>query len=112
MGYILRKNPDDPNMKLAVIDTTSPLAICGVYPSATPYAGNELAFDMSSFRGHAFLLSVDGSVKDLEKNLKKDSNNSEKGIYVDKQKKPTSIFPEDDNGNDTAPNYIVLTPDL
>ena len=112
MGYILRKNPDDPNMKLAVIDTTSPLAICGVYPSATPYAGNELAFDMSSFRGHAFLLSVDGSVKDLENNLQKDPNNSEKGIYVDKQSKPSSIFPEDDNGNDTAPNYIVLTPDL
>lgn len=112
MGYILRKNPDDPNMKLGVIETTSPLAICGVYPSATPYAGNELAFDMASFRGHAFLLSVDGSVKDLEKNLKKVEGHSEKGSYVDKQGNPSTIFPEDDYGNDTAASYIILTPDM
>ncbi|MBQ3241194.1 MAG: prepilin-type N-terminal cleavage/methylation domain-containing protein [Akkermansia sp.] len=112
MAYIVRKNPDDPNMKLGVIETTSPLAICGVYPSATPYAGNELAFDMSSFRGHAFLLSVDGSVKDLEMNLAKDESNSEKGFYVDKQGKRSSIFPEDDNGNDPSANFIILTPDM
>ncbi len=112
MGYVMRKNPDDPNMKLGVINTTSPLAICGVYPSATPYSGNELAFDMSSFRGHAFLLSVDGSVRDLEDNLKKDEANEEKGRYVDKKGNPGTIFPEDDNGNDTSDRYIVLSPDM
>ena len=51
-------------------------------------------------------------MSDEEFFAKMDANNSEKGIFVDKQDKPSSIFPEDDNGNDTAANYIILTPDL
>ena len=108
MAYVMRKNPDDPNQKLSVIETTSPLAICGLYPSATPYAGNQVAFDMSSFRGHVFMLSVDGSVKDLEKSLEKAQGNAEKGQL----KADSSIFPESDEGVDTSAEFLVLSPDL
>lgn len=108
MAYVMRKNPDDPNQKLGVIETNSPLAICGIYPASSPYTGSAVAFDMTSFRGHAFLLTADGAVKDLENSLEKADGNREKGrLKADK-----SIFPESDEGADTADEYLVLSPEL
>ena len=107
MGYVMRKNSEDPNMKDGVNKSNAPLAICGVYPSTTPYVGDQIAFDGNSFRGHAFLLSCDGSVKDLEKELTEDENSEDKYILPAGK----SLFPETKKGRSTADNYYVLSPE-
>ncbi|MBQ8376878.1 MAG: prepilin-type N-terminal cleavage/methylation domain-containing protein [Akkermansia sp.] len=108
MAYVMRKNSEDPNMKDGVTKSNAPLAICGIYPSATPYTGDALAFDGSSFRGHAFLLSCDGSVKDLERDLTEDeSSDGDKYIMADGK----NIFPETKKGRSTADGYYVLSPE-
>lgn len=107
MAYVMRKNSEDPNMKDGVTKSNAPLAICGIYPSNTPYVGDEVAFDGASFRGHAFLLSCDGAVKDLNRDLKEDENTEDKCIM------PTgkSLFPETKKGRSTADSYYVLSPE-
>lgn len=110
MGYVMKrnKNGDDPNLKMSVQKSSDPLAICGVYPSTTPYSGTEVAYDRSSFRGHVFMLSCDGSVKDLEKNLVSDEGDDDKAFIA----KDKNIFPESDRGANRDDNYIVLSPEL
>lgn len=108
MAYVMRKDAQDETMKAGVNKTNAPLAICGIYPSSTPYQGDSVAFDMSSFRGHAFLLACDGSVKDLDGDLEEDENDEEKGIMPAGK----SIFPETKRGKSTAGQYIVLSPEL
>lgn len=107
MAYVMRKNSEDPNMKDGVTKSNAPLAICGIYPSNTPYVGDEVAFDGASFRGHAFLLSCDGAVKDLNRDIKEDENTEDKFIM------PTgkSLFPETKKGRSTADSYYVLSPE-
>lgn len=108
MGYIMKKDATEPNIKVGVNKSNAPLAICGVYPSATPYDGTSVAYDMSSFRGHVFLLNCDGSVKDLEKDLEEDDADDEKGTLPEDK----SIFPETKKGRSTAGDYVVLSPEL
>ncbi len=105
MAYVMRKGPEE-GVKVGVTKTTAPLAICGVYPARTPYSGDSVVYDNSSFRGHVFVLSCDGSVKDQEKNMQEDENDDEKGTFKE------DIFPETKKGRATAPDYIVLSPDL
>jgi type IV pilus assembly protein PilE len=108
MAYVMRKNSADPAMKDGVTKGNAPIAICGIYPSATPYSGTQVAFDASSFRGHAFVLSNDGSVKDLEKDLEEDENGEDKNILPAGK----SLFPETKKGRSTAENYYVLSPEM
>ncbi len=107
MAYVMRKNNEDPNMKDGVTKSNAPLAICGIYPSVTPYSGDTVAFDGESFRGHAFLLTCDGAVKDLERDLTEDET-SDGGKYILASGK--SIFPETKKGRSTADGYVVLSP--
>ena len=110
MAYVMSSKTDDEGGKKAIPGNKSnvPLAFCGIYPSNTPYPGTSVEFDISSFRGHVFMLSADGSVKDLEKSLDEDDNDDEKG----RLKPDASIFPETKKGRATAEDYIVLSPDL
>lgn len=108
MGYILKKDATEPNVKVGVNKSNAPLAVCGVYPSAAPYEGTAVAFDMSSFRGHAFLLNCDGSVKDIQKDLEEDDADDEKGTLPEDK----NIFPETKKGRSTAADYVVLSPEL
>ncbi len=105
MAYVMRKGQED-GVKLGVNKTTAPLAICGVYPSKTPYSGDSVVYDNSSFRGHAFVLYCDGSVKDQDDNMVEDEMDDEKASFKE------DIFPETKRGRATAPDYIVVTPDL
>ncbi len=105
MSYVMRKGPED-GTKVAVTKTNAPLAICGVYPAKTPYPGDHVVYDNSSFRGHVFVLSCDGSVKDQDDNMVEDEMDDEKATFK------ADIFPETKRGRATAPDYIVLTPDL
>lgn len=107
MAYVMRKNSEDPNMKDGVTKSNAPLALCGIYPSTTPYVGDEITFDGTSFRGHAFVLSCDGAVKDLEGTIEEDENDEAK------YKLPTgkSLFPETKKGRSTADGYLVLSPE-
>ncbi len=105
MAYVMRKGAED-GVKAPVTNTTAPLAICGVYPAKTPYQGDSVVYDNSSFRGHVFVLSCDGSVKDQDKNMSEDDEDGEKGTLKE------DIFPETKKGRATAPDYIVLSPDL
>ncbi len=105
MAYVMRKGQED-GVKQAVNKTTAPLAICGVYPSRTPYAGDSIVYDNSSFRGHVFVLTCDGSVKDQDDNMEEDDMDDEKATFK------ANIFPETKKGRDTAPDYIVVTPEL
>ncbi len=107
MAYVMRKNSADENVKDGVVSGNAPLAICGIYPSETPYVGDQVAFDGNSFRGHAFMLSTDGSVKDLERDLEEDETNEEKYIMA----KGKSLFPETKKGRSTADRYYVLSPE-
>ncbi len=108
MAYVMRKNSEDPAIKDGVSKSNAPLAICGIYPNAAPYSGDQLAFDGTSFRGHAFMLSCDGSVKDLERDLEEDEQSD-----GDKYVLPTgkSLFPETKKGRSTADGYLVLSPE-
>ncbi len=107
MAYVMRKNNEDPAVKDGVTKSNAPLALCGVYPSTTPYAGDQIAFDGTSFRGHAFVLSCDGSVKDLDGTIEADENDDAKYIL------PTgkSLFPETKRGKSTAEGYLILSPE-
>ncbi len=105
MAYVMRKNSADPSVKDAVRASNAPLLICGIYPSATPYDGSQVAFDADSFRGHAFVLSNDGSVKDLDKILE----DQEDKLVMPASK---SLFPETKRGKSTADNYTVLSPEM
>ncbi len=105
MAYVMRKGQED-GVKQAVNKTTAPLAICGVYPSRTPYAGDSVVYDNSSFRGHVFVLTCDGSVKDQDDNMEEDDMDDEKATFKE------DIFPETKKGRATAPDYIVVAPEL
>ncbi len=105
MAYVMRKGQEE-GVKQAVTKTTAPLAICGVYPSNAPYSGDAVTYDNSSFRGHAFVLYCDGSVKDQDDNLEEDEMEEQKATLK------TDIFPETKRGRATAPDYLVVTPDL
>lgn len=107
MAYVMRKNAEDPALKDGVTKSNAPLAMCGVYPTNAPYVGDTVAFDGESFRGHAFMLSCDGAVKDLKDTIAEDENDETKYIM------PTgkSIFPETKKGRSTADGYLVLTPE-
>ncbi len=109
MGYVMLKG--DEGAKLAVDSgkTGAPLVICSVYPSNSPVSGSEISFDYKSFRGHAFVLSCDGSVKDLEKDLDEDADNEQKARLISGK----DIFPENKKtGDSTADRYLVLPPAL
>ena len=108
MGYVMRKNNDDPAVKDGVTKSNAPLIICGVYPSATPYTGDSVVFDGTSFRGHAFVLSCDGSVKDTKDlGMTEDDNDDTKFILPAGK----SLFPETKKGRSTADDYVVLSPE-
>ena len=108
MAYVMRKNSEDPAIKDGVSKSNAPLAICGIYPNAVPYSGDQIAFDGTSFRGHAFMLSCDGSVKDLERDLEEDDQ-SDGDKYIMASGK--SLFPETKKGRSTADGYLVLSPE-
>ncbi len=107
LAYVMRKGADD-NTKdsVSITKTTAPLAICGVYPSRSPYSGDSVVYDNNSFRGHAFVLTCDGSVRDVQKSMKESDDDDQKATLTD------NIFPETKKGRDTAPEYIVLAPEL
>lgn len=107
MSYVMRRDPQDDTVKMAVDKSNTPLSMCSVYPSATPYAGDKLQIDMTSFRGHFFVLFCDGSVSDQESNIEETEDNETIGVL----KEGKDIFPETKRGRQTAPNHLVLTPE-
>ncbi|MDO5449459.1 MAG: type II secretion system protein [Akkermansia sp.] len=108
MSYVLRKSTDDPNRKEAVTRLNAPLAFCSLYPSDTPYSGDNMVFDMSSYDGQALVLFSDGSVKNLKDSLEEDDADEAKGTL----QKGKDVFPATKKGRDIAGDYYVLTPDL
>lgn len=108
MSYVLKKGEDQ---KLSVSKTNVPLAICSVFPSKTPWAGDKVVFDMVSFRGHVFILSADGSVVDRHGDIE-EMEEEEKG-QLSKDPKVKPLFPErKSTGKSTAQDYLVLTPEI
>ncbi len=105
MGYVLMNGDEG---MIGVDKSNAPLAICGVYPTATPYNGTKVDFDMKSFRGHVFVLTVDGSVNDIQGSLSEDDEDEEKGHLSEGKE----IFPETRKGKATADKYSVLAPEL
>ncbi len=106
MGYVMRRGADE-GTKRGVDDrnSTTPLAICGVYPSDRPHPGDKLVFDNTSFRGHVFVLSCDGSVKDYD-DLEEDENDEDMASMA------KNIFPETTKGKDTSTRHVVLAPEM
>ncbi len=104
IAYVMLKG--DEGQKNSVKATNAPLAICNVYPSKNAYSGDKVVYDNSSFRGHIFVLACDGSVSDKNKIAEEDDNDSDKATLKE------DIFPETKKGRATAPDYIVLPPDL
>lgn len=92
--------------KKPISKTNAPLAMTSVYPQAksAPYAGDDIKFDMASFRGHVFVLFGDGSVRDI-KGLEPDEMDDDKGTLKE------DIFPEGKRGS-TASRYTILAPEL
>lgn len=109
MSYVMRKNNDDESIKLSSSASNIPLAMTSVYPSARPYAGDQIVVDFSSFRGVFIVLGADGSVKDADENLVEDDEDDTKARFD--PEKP-SIFPKNKRGKATAGRYIVLTPEF
>ena len=108
MAYVMRKNNEDTSMKDGVTKSNAPLIICGIYPSNSPYSGDSVVFDNSSFRGHAFVLSCDGSVKDTKDlGMTEDENDDTKAVLPSGK----SLFPETKKGRSTADGYLVLSPE-
>lgn len=108
MAYVLRKSIDEPGCKEAVNKNNVPLAFCSVYPADSPYSGGNIAFDMTSFTGHALVLYADGTVKDLKDAMEQDPTNEEKGTI----KAGTEVFPYTKRGRDMSDDYLVLPPEL
>lgn len=108
MSYVMRRDSSDESIKIAVSKTNAPLAMCSVYPSKTPYTGDKLVFDMTSFRGHLFVLTCDGAVSDREKDIVETEEDESKGVM--RQEK--SLFPETKRGRSTAQEHLVLTPEV
>ena len=104
MSYVMRSGD---NLKLPVDKSNVPLAMCSVYPSKTPYTGDKIVFDMSSFRGHVFVLSCDGSVSDREDDIVESEVSDDMGEL----KKDRQLFPENKRGISTAQRYLILTPE-
>ncbi len=106
MGYVMRHGKEE-GSKDGVNDRNSstPLAICGVYPSGKPHPGDKVAYDNSSFRGHVFVLACDGSVKDYD-DLEEDENDEDMATMTQ------NIFPETTKGKDTSTRHVVLAPEM
>lgn len=107
MSYVLRRDPQDDNVKIGVSKSNAPLAMCSIYPSSTPYSGDKIQIDMNSFKGHLFVLSGDGAVVDREKDIEESADNDDIGVM----KKDKDLFPETKRGRATAQEYLVLTPE-
>ena len=107
MSYVMRRDPQDDNVKISVSKSNAPLAMCSVYPNKTPYTGDKLQFDMSSFNGHLFVLSSDGSVVDRENDIEASEDHDEIGVM----RQGKDLFPESKRGRSTAQDYLVLTPE-
>lgn len=107
MSYVMRRDPQDDTVKAPVTKSNAPLAMCSVYPSKTPYSGDKVVFDVTSFRGHLFVLSCDGSVSDREDDIQESEENEDMGVL----KPEKSLFPETKRGRSTAQEYLVLTPE-
>ena len=108
MSYVLRKSTEDPSRKEPVGKNNVPLAFCSVYPTDTPYSGEHIVFDMSSYDGQALVLFGDGSVKNLKDMLEEDETDEAKGTI----QKGKDIFPATKKGRDVAGDYIILAPEL
>lgn len=106
MSYVLKKDPNGENEKVSVTKTNVPLAMCSVYPNKTPWSGDKVVFDMVSFRGHAFILSADGSVVDRHDDME-EMDADEMGQIT----KGKPLFPENKRGKATAQDYLILTPE-
>lgn len=107
-SYVMRKDTEDEAVKLGVTSTTAPLAMTSLYPSESPYLGDKFDVDYNSFRGHFFVLRVDGGVKDYEDDVSEDPENEQKGQFSASK----SLFPQTKRGRDTAEGYIILTPEF
>lgn len=111
IAYVMQKDFDDESKKKSVARnaTSAPLAMTSVYPSKTPYAGDKLAIDRSSFMAYFFVLKADGSVDNLKDDIREDDNNDEMGYL----KQGVDIFPKKKRtGDSTAANYLILAPEL
>lgn len=107
MSYVMRRDKQDDNAKIAVEKSNAPLSMCSVYPTGTPYFGDKIQIDMTSFRGHFFVLFCDGSVSDQQDNIKESEDDEAVGVFKDDK----DIFPETKRGRKTAPDHLVLTPE-
>ncbi len=107
MSYVLLPDPQDDNVKVAVSRSNVPLVMCSLYPSKTPYAGDKILIDMSSFKGHFFVLTGDGAVADHEKNIEESPDNDMYGVV----RANKDIFPENKRGRATGKDHLVLTPE-
>ncbi len=111
IAYVMRKDSENENGKKSVARnaTNAPLAMTSVFPSKTPYNGDEFAIDISSFMNHFFIVKADGSISDLEDDIREDDNEESKGYL----KQDVDIFPKKKrSGDSTASNYLILSPDL
>lgn len=109
MSYVMLKDEDDANIKLSITDNKTPLIMTSVYPSASPYAGDKLVVDNSSFEGNFFVLFADGSVKNVRERLIKEDDDESKTSFD--PSKP-SLFPKTPQGESSAAQYLILTPEL
>lgn len=106
MSYVMRRDPMDAAVKIAVSKSNAPLAMCSIYPSNTPYTGDKLSIDMESFKGHLFVLSCDGSVQDREKDIEETEVDGVGAVRSGRE-----LFPESKRGRSTSQDYLVLTPE-
>ena len=110
-AYVLRKestNPEDAPGKRSVTGTSTPLAFSCVPSSRSPYTGDKLKFNREIFYAHAFMVRIDGSTVDLKDKLTEDAEDESRSVFTDNY----SPFPESRRGNATAPNYVIVTPEL
>lgn len=106
MAYVMMTDKDDDTIKNAVRhrSSTVPLMFCCVTPSETPYKADNMLFDVTTFRGHAFMLTKDGKVEDLESKLTDENSPDDESGYIPEEK---SVFPDRQKDR-----FIILSPDL
>lgn len=110
-AYVLRKessNPEDAPGKRSVAGTSTPLAFSCVPSSGKPFTGDKLQFDRTIFYAHAFMVKTDGSVHDLKDKLQENGEDDTRSVYAE----GFNPFPETKKGRDTAPDYLIVTPEL
>ncbi len=106
MGYVLHLAEGGRREAVQPGGPPTPLLICPLHRTNAPMSADKLLLDNYSLRSHFLVLYSDGKVRDVEEDCEEDEADEDLA-------RPTrSLFPTLPDGSDSAPQHLVLPPQL